>query len=79
MSVNLDELRKHFECAEEAACSEIDDLYEAVLDAPRRVWWCEVWCEVIHDTETDPPECDSCDPALGCGWVVLVPVEGGET
>jgi hypothetical protein len=75
MSVNLDRLRRaigtrHGDEDEDI----IDAAAEAVLDAPR-VWW----CEVIRDTETDPSECDSCDPALGCGWVVLVPVEGGET
>jgi hypothetical protein len=74
MSVNLDRLREAMSELDICRCEECDEAakaLDAILDAPR-VWW----CEVIRDTETDPSECDYCDPALGCGWVVLVPVEG---
>jgi hypothetical protein len=80
MSVDLDELSERWHTTAFAMASSdqssSSDIFlatvRAVLDAPR-VWW----CEVVRDVELDPSECDNCDPALRCGWVVLVPV-GGE-
>jgi hypothetical protein len=90
MSVDLDRLREALGNEPEVAISAIYlghkageedhqlvlDTAQAVLDAPR-VWWCVGERHVFDEAQDDGP-CARWHMNLACGWVVLVPVEGGE-
>jgi hypothetical protein len=81
MSVNLDRLRKVWDDVgwnhREADAESIDylhDLADAVLDAPR-VWSCSLGTSYPVKPAL---VCDDGRHGGRCGWVVLVPVDGGE-
>jgi hypothetical protein len=86
MSVNLDRLREALGNEPEVTPSAIHlghlageedhrlvlDTARTVLDAPR-VWWCAAFKTGTQNRKESCPH----GLTLGCGWVVLVPVEGG--
>jgi hypothetical protein len=85
VTVNLDRLRKQMDSWKtDRVRLAAWDAANAVLDAPL-VWWCGLEHHACpdgsHSYAVDGQDvarrrCERHHPGEGCGWVVLVPVEG---
>jgi hypothetical protein len=78
MIVNLDRLREAREFSGsfvDSGHENVTECLDAVLDA-EDWWWCAL-AERVAET-ADYYDCDRHQIESSCGWVVLVPVQGGQ-